>query len=411
MFHNATHLPQRLDSEDYFSESRHQRELDTMFLPGWQFIGDMTQLRRDGDYFTLQRFNRPLICWRTDGQVHTFLNVCSHRQCTLTNMPCGKFGKNMKCQYHSWEFDAEGNTCRIPDAKSFRPLTKQLVRLRKYRTETVGKLIFATFNEDAPSLAEYLGEPFYGLCQEWFLDDYEPTAKFDEEFPCNWKVIFENILESYHVESLHKRTFVQYAPEEDCTHTFREHGDEFLMNYESWGASRRMEWAISKWVGVDPTYRWRHVTRYPNFVIANSSLVSYIQVVVPISPTRCDNVFRVFHYPGARRGPRRWLADKMLGIGARSFVGRVLREDASLYPHVQIGVTAAERPNDGLISVREERIFAFQDYVLKATREGRDEADGGEAPTGGEMPAGGERASPKSAANVGWLGSSTASPQ
>lgn len=365
MFQNATHLPQRLDARDYTCPDVYEKELQSSFLTGWQFLGDTTQLPKDGDYFTAELFGHPLICWRQAGQYETFLNVCSHRLCTITSQPSGHFEKRMKCQYHSWEFDKEGNTCKIPDAQSFRPLTKQLVRLKKYATTTVGKLIFVSFEESPPPIDQFLGERMHECCLEWFSDQYHGTANLDETIACNWKVIVENILESYHIETMHPKTLRYCAPATDLYHTFYENGNELLMDYKNWGADRKMEWLISKWFGVKPRYDWRHLVRYPNIIIANSSLVSYIQAVIPQSPTTTLNVFRVFHFAGRKKTLNNFVAGKALKIGAKRFVKKVLQEDSFVYPHIQKGVSASARPGDGLISTREERIYDFQGYVMR----------------------------------------------
>ena len=365
MFHNTTHLPQRLENDDYSCPDRFQKELDRLFLKGWQFIGDTSQLTREGDFFTTEIFGRPLICWLQNGEPETFLNVCSHRLCTLTDKAAGHFAGRMKCQYHGWEFDCQGNTCKIPDAQSFRPLTKQLVQLKKYRTERVGKLIFVSFEEDPPALKEYLGATMYDRCTEWFSDRYIPTMSLDRVLDCNWKVIVENALESYHIETMHTKTFKQAIPAEDLYHRFYDYGSELLMDYAQWGADRHLEWAINRWFGMKPTYNWRHMLRYPNIFILNSSLVTYIQAVVPISPTSSLSMMRIFNYAGDRPSLRNWLGSRMLRIGAKKTVGTVVMEDYEMYPNIQKGLSADAWPGEGLISVREERLFEFQEYLLR----------------------------------------------
>ena len=68
--------------------------------------------------------------------------------------------------------DSEGETKRIPDAKSFRPFKKGMVGLKKFRTETVGQLIFVNLNDDGPGLKEYLG-PLYAECERMYSDEWE----------------------------------------------------------------------------------------------------------------------------------------------------------------------------------------------------------------------------------------------
>ena len=336
-----------------------------MFLTAWHCIGTLTDLPRDGDFITLDLFEHPLICWRQEGRVHTFLNVCCHRFCTLTDKQSGCFPDRMRCQYHGWEYDATGRPRKIPDAPSFRPLVKDQLKLREFRTETVGQLIFVSLAEEGPTLKEYLGEQLFNLAAEWFGLDRRPTGTFDQIIDCNWKVVVENVLESYHIATVHSKTIGIYPNAEHCRHKFHETGDECVMSYADGGKRKREEWAICKIAGEDPAYSWHHLIRYPHIVIANSCLVSYVQCVIPLSPTRCRNIFRAFHYPGKANPMRKALANVLLKFGGRRFVNQVLTEDANLCPQVQAGASAFALPSPGLISVREERIFPFQEYVLK----------------------------------------------
>ena len=365
MFQNTTHLPQRLENKDYYCPDRFQEELKAFFLKGWQFLGDTTQVKKDGDFFTRELYGHPLICWFRDGRYEVFLNVCSHRLCTITDKANGRFDGRMKCQYHGWEFDGSGKTCKIPDAQSFRPLTKDLVRLKKFPVATVGKLIFISFEEDPPPLNEFLGQAMYDRCADWFGDRYIPAKNFDEVVDCNWKIVMENVLESYHIETVHHKTFKEIIRAEDVYNKFYEFGTEQLLDYREWGADRHMEWAINRCFGTKPTYDWWHIVRYPNIVIAKSSLVTYIQSAVPLSPSKTDNMFRAFSYAGPKPSLRNFLSAQILRQGARRFIGNVLAEDVVVYPGIQRGVSAADWPCGGLISIREERIFEFQEYVLR----------------------------------------------
>lgn len=365
MFVHSTHLPQRFTPERYSSPTVFEEEREELFSQGWHCIGTLVDLPREGDFFTFNLLDRPLVCWRTGGEAHTYLNVCCHRFCQITGKRRGHFADRMRCQYHGWEYDTTGRPRKIPDAPSFRPLVKNQLQLRTYRTQTVGQLIFVSLAEDGPSLREYLGDRYYKLCEEWFGAGRRYTGTFDHFADCNWKIVIENVLESYHIATLHAQTLGIYPNAESCRHRFHDEGDECVMFYRQSAARMFKEWAISTLAGVKPDYSWHHLIRYPNLIIANSSLVTYVQCVIPAGAGRCLNLFRAFHNPGAHGVVRRRLADLMLRLGGRHFVRRVLQEDAAIYPQVQSGASAAELPGDGLISAREERIFAFQEYVLE----------------------------------------------
>src|SRR5690606_5996160 len=137
--------------------------------------------------------------------VHTFLNVCSHRNSMLSGKPCGHMGSSLRCQYHGWEYDKTGNTRKIPDAKSFKPMEQGMLGLDKYRTETFGPLVWVTVDPDAPPLREWLGADLCQIVEKWFTPHHVPVMPVDENHEANWKVIAENVLEGYHVAEVHPK--------------------------------------------------------------------------------------------------------------------------------------------------------------------------------------------------------------
>jgi nitrite reductase/ring-hydroxylating ferredoxin subunit len=167
MFIHDTHLPQILDAEAFTSPQQHERELTHLFTDQWHFVGTTAELPRDGDFLTVERFGRPLIVWRIDGEFHAFLNVCPHRFSAISNKPFGRATGQLRCQYHGWEFDKAGCTRKIPDSQNFRPLTKGGLGLCKYHTAVCGQLIFVNFAQRPVALEQSLdwgyefGEQFF----------------------------------------------------------------------------------------------------------------------------------------------------------------------------------------------------------------------------------------------------------
>lgn len=367
MFIHETHLPQRLGPRHYTGAEHFQREVDTMFLPSWQCIGTLADIPNDGDYLTANVLDRPVLAWNKNGGVQSFLNVCTHRFSLLSDKPCGHFASNIKCQYHGWEYDCTGNTCRIPDARSFRPMEKGKLGLTEVRTETVGQLIYVTFDEDAPPLRDWLGESLYEMCERWFSKDHCKTVNVDVEHDCNWKVVIENVLEGYHVECVHPTTFRKYPEPERCTHEFHENWDLYKDDYSQAGLFLGQEKFVSRLAGVEPDFTWKHLLRYPNVVFGQMGLFTWVQMVFPITPHTSRAMWRIFHYPGTPGRLRTWLCARLLKGWGTKFMRKVIKEDADIYPTIHQGIAAGARPNGGLISIREERIFPFQDYVLNQT--------------------------------------------
>lgn len=368
MFHNTEHARQVLGPVDYTSPEIYARELETLFLPAWHCVAARSDFPREGAYRTLRLFKRPLLLWRSGGEIHAFLKVCAHRYAQLTSQPAGCL-KTLKCQYHGWEFDATGNTRCIPDARSFRPLAPGLLGLKKYRCATVGQLVFVSLAERGPTLREWLG-PGYSLAEEWYHDDLQPAIDWDRTIECNWKIPVENALESYHTTAVHPHTFGAFPREEQRTHAFSPRGTVLTVDYSGERSLRRWLDDYAHWnIGRRARHRYEHHALYPHVMFARLSLFTTFETMIPLAPGRTLRLGRIFCDAGPRgRLWTRWMALWIKAYGKR-FLGRVSDEECRVIPSVQEGFAALDQPRGGLISTREERIAQFQKYVPRALAE------------------------------------------
>jgi choline monooxygenase len=366
MFIHDTHLPQRLAVGHYTDPDVARQEIDRLFEPAWHCVGAVAELPNPGDFLTHDILGRPVIVWNTTEGIRSYLNVCTHRFSTLTEKRQGCFAGRMKCQYHGWEYDADGNTCKIPDAQSFRPLKKGELGLRMYRTEVVGQLIFMTFNDAAADLRTWLGPTFVDLMERWFTPQHRLTLTSELDLDCNWKVVIENILESYHIACVHPKSFQDYPIPEHSTHQFFETYDHYIHDFTDEPRYANPEKWVSRFIGRAPDFQWHHLLRYPHVVLGGADPFRYLQMVWPTSPTTCRSRWITMHDSGPLGSWWAFLMHRALYRYGRYISKQVQQEDAAIYPAVHRGTAVADRPHGGgLISVREERIFAFQDYVLK----------------------------------------------
>lgn len=375
MFHSTQHLPQRLSADHYRSPDIYRRELDRMFLPGWHCAGVLPDAPHLGDFFTIELFDTPLVCWHTAQGFQTFLNVCTHRFCTLTDRPRGRFGARIKCQYHGWEYDESGNTCKIPDAQHFRPLKKGELGLREFKTETIGQLIFVSFHERPAPLREFLGPKLTAWCERYFSLQHRLTHKRDLHLDCNWKIVVENVLEAYHLACVHRKSFGTYPAAERCFHEFHPTYDYYLNDCSDKTHLVKLERLVARLSGREPELFWEHILRYPNVILGGSGPWHYIQMIYPTGPETCRSIWYNMHDTGPKGKVWPFLLHRLLKRVGSANIARIQTEDAGIYPSIHRGTVAAARPHGGgLISAREERIFTFQDYVLKGLSDARPES-------------------------------------
>jgi phenylpropionate dioxygenase-like ring-hydroxylating dioxygenase large terminal subunit len=363
MYVHANQLGHLLKPEHYCGEPHYRAEMERLFLPGWHPVATRPELARAGDFVTLELLGQPLQLRNFDGEVHAFENVCAHRHCLLTHRRAGN-DPHFRCQYHGWEYTREGRTGRIPDAGCFRPFDRENARLRKFRAETCGDLVFVRLAEDGPELADYLG-PYYRACTEFFAPPFQPAWKYEADYQANWKVPVENTLEAYHIPCLHRKTFGQKPTEENSEHELNERYS-FLRTPEPPTLARVMQnWMVRR-LGVTPTNYYLHYMLHPNLTFISTDVLRLLQVFLPTSATTSHHLVLLYTLRGTRRGPGKYLIGRLLARLAAWVTRMIVSEDVPIFADVQRGLCHSTHP--GVIGTLEERIHVFQDYVLRMTK-------------------------------------------
>jgi len=364
MFISDTHRRQILPAEAYCSQTQFDREIELLFKRGWFLVGTLAEIPREGDFLTQDILGHPVIVWRSAGTTHAFLNVCAHRSCLLTSAPSGTMPR-LRCQYHGWEYDETGNTRKIPDAKSFRPLRPGLVGLRKFRSQVVGEVIFVALSEEAPPLQEWLG-PAYQMVEEVCAGPWQFHGVGDRELDADWKTYIENTIETYHVEAVHPHTLFTMPEEASCRHEVNDRWS-LLKTRGKPGHLDIMDAVAHRVLGAarDPDYH--NLVVYPSLAIGKMSLFSWIDQALPVAPGRMRVVARGFSNTGRHGWWRSGLMAYLVRRWGRRFMKRIVEEDVKVLRDVQRGLRSPLQPLGGLISIREERIFHFQKFIERAT--------------------------------------------
>ena len=111
----------------------------------------------------------PVLVMRdNEGRVRAFLNVCGHRGNRLCRAEAGN-AATFTCAYHGWTYRNDGRLVGVPYLKE--AYHGELQRERFGLTPVAqlysyNGLLFATFDAEAPTLREYLGE------MTWYLDAF-----------------------------------------------------------------------------------------------------------------------------------------------------------------------------------------------------------------------------------------------
>jgi choline monooxygenase len=172
------------------------------------FVSFASKLRKPGDFVTHDLLGLPILVLRDmEGVLRAFLNVCRHRGAKLVwdKAGCGK--RAFTCPYHAWSYDLRGSLRGIPHEAGFAGLDRAQHNLVALPVTEAFGLVFVLPDAAQP---EYDFVDFltgiradlegFGLGNHILHDEREIGLT------CNWKVVVEGGLETYHVQYAHKRT-------------------------------------------------------------------------------------------------------------------------------------------------------------------------------------------------------------
>ena len=151
----------------YFDPDVYQLELERIFARAWLYVAHESQIPNAGDFVTTTMAeDRVVVSRGAAGKIHVFLNSCRHKGMLVCRDEQGNAAHH-RCSYHGWTYRSDGSFVSAPnfvDAYHDEPDRNALGLIHAAHVAAYKGLVFATFDEHAPSLDEYLGD------MRWYLD-------------------------------------------------------------------------------------------------------------------------------------------------------------------------------------------------------------------------------------------------
>ena len=178
--------------------------------PTWNYLCLEAELPAAGCYRTTFVGETPVVVTRDDdGEVYAFENRCAHRGALIVLDKAG-VKRNFQCVYHAWGYNRRGDLTGVAFERGVRgkggmpaDFSKQQHGSRKLRIARYCGLVFGSFDENLPSIEDYLGPEICQRIKRVLGKPVEVIGRFTQALPNNWQLYVENVKDSYHASLLH----------------------------------------------------------------------------------------------------------------------------------------------------------------------------------------------------------------
>ncbi len=210
----------RVPYRTYTDQSLYETELERFFYSAhWCYVGLACEVPDKGSFKTTYVGERAVIMVRDlKGEIRVVENHCAHRGVRFCQQSTGKV-RGFVCPYHQWTYNLQGDLVGLPFKQGVKssdgddatvnggmPEHFDLKEhgLNKLRVAEHHGLVFATFDDHAPSFEDYIGPDVLPWVDRVVKGRELTLLGYSRQrIPGNWKLMQENIKDPYHPGLLH----------------------------------------------------------------------------------------------------------------------------------------------------------------------------------------------------------------
>jgi phenylpropionate dioxygenase-like ring-hydroxylating dioxygenase large terminal subunit len=247
----------RVPAAHYYDPERWQLEMDRLFKRLPLVLGFSAELRQPGDYRAMLVADVPVLLTRSaEGEVHGFLNVCSHRGAIVVPEGSGH-AHRFTCPYHGWSYDERGRLTGIRKAVDFGDVDRSCLGLTPLPVRERAGLVFGAITPNVEIDFDAFLCGYDELLAHHRLGDCHLVGRQVVDGP-NWKLAYDGYLDFYHLPVLHKDSF----------------GSKISCDalYDAWGPHQRVS---------TPNPAYRELEQKPEQEWDPASLLSGVWTIFP----------------------------------------------------------------------------------------------------------------------------------
>lgn len=194
----------------YNDPDLYRAELETVWRRSWLFAGHESEVPEVGSYRVPGIPFAPVLLVRgEDRVVRAFLNACRHRGAPVTQDCEGRAKRTLVCGFHSWAYDLQGKLVGVTEKRDFNAVIAEERSLTSLRCESWGGFLFVNFDQDAEPFAQWASS-LVTRYSDVMTADLRFVHRESVDVGCNWKVVTEAFLETYHLNTVHRRSAAPY---------------------------------------------------------------------------------------------------------------------------------------------------------------------------------------------------------
>ena len=335
-----------IDLPAYSDHAIWRREIASIFSERL-YVGSVYDFPEVDCYRSFTLDSKVVTVRRTAEGMRAFGNVCLHRSNLIDPIGAGK--RRFSCGFHGWTYDAAGELELAPfsDKSCIGRRT-----LASYPLAESRGLYFLGARGQAPDVAKVAGAldgMGFGVAPSFHRSSLLHR--------CNWKILVENVLESYHLNFVHRNTFLKSGFTSTSTHAWE--GDAYVNTASITPQPATSKINVLRKLARNADHRYRHAYIFPNLFVSNTNdLIGYIGQFMPVDAATTALSWELFELPEMARLPEAVKAH--IRAEAIEFAATTLEEDRLMIEACQIGVSS-ELGSVQLQAV-EERVTQFHDF-------------------------------------------------